>query len=147
MFQLPAVLWGINVLFVLLIVAVVFMAHGFIVRPPQSWAEGVFEAHKVVVVGTVTLAGVGIVEIVALAFRLHAPDQQVFVLLVVAVLLGDAILGLGLFTAALAYDGQVRAHRRMDRSSYLQVAFGLALFAVASYVVFKCKCIDVGSSM
>ena len=72
--------WLINVLLVFTVVGLILMTVKMIARPPRSFPEGVFEAHKVVLVGNVNFAGVGFIETLLLAHKLKLPDHQLFVI-------------------------------------------------------------------
>jgi hypothetical protein len=136
--MLPVLVWLPNAIFVVFTVVLVFMILQWVVVPPRSRAEAIFEAHKVVVVGGFSLAAVGIIELVVVASK--AP--QVFMTQIVVgaiVLLVDALFGLGLFAAALVQYERVRETQTCDTSRLLQVAFGVFLFVVAASVavIFK----------
>src|SRR5947209_4054158 len=131
--------WLMNILLIGLVIALVFITLKLIVQPPRTLVEGVFEAHKVVLVGGVNLAGVALVEAILLAPKLPQ-DQLAFVIDGQIGLVFDALVGVGLFSAALAR--RTNQVSRMDWWFLLQIVLGLIVFGTATYVAFKYKYID-----
>jgi hypothetical protein len=139
--KMPEIIWLANVALAAIIVTMVFIALKLVVQPPRSAVEGVFEAHKVVVVGGITLAGVAVIEAILLAGKLSNEDASV-VAIGGIVLLTNAFLGLGLFLAAIAGDEGVRNNPRISKKLIVQLALGLLVFGISVYVAYKYKYID-----
>jgi hypothetical protein len=134
--KMSLVIWLTNVLFVGAIVAVVFMTLNWIMRPPGSIAEGVLEAHKVVIVAGVNLAGVALIEAALLTPKLP-PDQLSIISNGQIGLFFDAVFGGCLFIAALSIR---RPH--VGWSLGFQALFGLVVFGVAASVAYKYESIE-----
>jgi hypothetical protein len=142
---LPVLVWLANAFFVVLTIVIIFMTLHWIVEPPRSFAEGIIEAHKVVIVGGVSLAAVAIVEVVSVAPKL-TPDNLAIVVIGVIVLCGDALFGVGLFAAALARSDKIIARKKIDLPAFWQIVLGVLVFVVATIVITKFKFIDISLS-
>lgn len=142
---LPVLIWLPNVFFVIVAVLIVFLTLYGIMEPPRSRAEAIIEAHKVIIVGGISLAAVAVVEVIAIAPKLTAHNLSL-VLIGATVLVGDAFFGLGLFAAALVRDEKIRTSKGIDRGTFWQVVCGLLVFVVAACVIVQFKFIDYNIS-
>lgn len=138
---LPVLIWLPNALFVFLTVTIVFMTLYWMMEPPRSRAEAIIEAHKVIIVGGVSLAAVAVVEVISIAPKLTQHNLSL-VVIGATVLVCDAFFGLGLFAAALVRNERIRATNRIDRAAFWQIVCGLLVFGIATSVVVKFKYID-----
>jgi hypothetical protein len=123
-----------NVIDAVVIIGVVFMTLRLIVNPPRSFAEGWLEAHKVVVVGAVTLCGVALIEVYQFTQLTHELKSQEYVEILRAVLYYDAILGTCLLVAALTGSERVRKNKQIDALLLSQSALGVLVFGTAVYI-------------
>ena len=137
---LPVVAWLANVVFVVIPVMFSFMTLTWMIDPPHSFGEGLFEAHKVILVAGVTLAGVAIVEAIVLAAKL-AKDDLVAVLAGGLILFIDAFFGVGLFSAALLYGVREKTYD-INGPLLWQIIMGLIVITVAIYIAIWYKYID-----
>lgn len=131
--------WLMNVLLVLVVIVLILMAVKMIAQPPRTIPEGLFEAHKVVLVGNVNFAGVGLIETFLLAPKLT--HDQLYVIafgqigLVVCVLFATFLLIAALTSTLNPANGWLAL-------PYPQIAAGLVVFGVVAYVYYYYKTID-----
>lgn len=138
----PVLVWLPNAFFIVLTVVIIFLTLNWIADPPRSFAEGIIEAHKVIIVGGVSLAAVAVVEVISIAPKLD-PNYLAVVIIGATVLVCDAFFGLALFTAALVRYEKIRATNRIDRAAFWQVFCGVLVFGIAICVIVKFKYIDI----
>lgn len=122
----------IDVIVIALVVSVVFMSLKFIAQPPRHVVEGVFEAHKVILVGGVSLAGAASVELLLVAPKLAD-----------AALLQEAQTGLfcGTVIAVVLLAGAVTRPptqtNRMDWLFLMQIVLGVVVLSAVTFVTYK----------
>jgi hypothetical protein len=134
----PVVAWLANVLFVVFAVLVAFMTLRLMIAPPRSFDEGLFEAHKIILVGGVTLAGVAIVEAFLLAHKL-TDSNVVFLLWGLLGLFFDALFGALLFSSALLHGANSHGNAQID---LLQFVLGLVVLIVAVFIALRFKYVE-----
>lgn len=142
--MLPVLVWIPNAFVVVLTVLLVFLFLEGVVRPPRSRAEAVFEAHKVIVVASFSLAAAGVIEV--FSFFTKQPTAVIQSLVGAIALLFAALFGIVLFVAALMQDEHIRETGTCERIHWFQVGVGIFLFLFAATIEVKFKSLEAAAT-
>src|SRR5947207_3129127 len=117
---IPVVAWLANLVFVAIPIVACLLVLKFVVAPPRSLGEALFESHKVVLVAAVTLSGVTLVEGFLLAVKLGPPAERrnVLLFLVCGMLLLSCLAFSIIFYLLALVNGEIPGPRGEDANFF-----------------------------